>query len=143
MSLINKTATEIRQQLLAEDITPLDLLDAVESRITEVEPSVNALPTLCFDRAREYAGNLMKKPLSERGMLAGLPVAVKDLDSVAGVRTTFGSTIFSDFVPTESDCLVDMVEKEDGVVYAKTDTCLLYTSPSPRDLSTSRMPSSA
>ena len=123
MSLIEKTATEIRQQLLSEDISPIDLLDAIESRIAEVESSVNALPTLCFDRAREHAGELMKKPLSERGLLAGLPVAVKDLDSVAGVRTTFGSTIFSDFVPTES--------------------CLLYTSPSPRDATLSRMPSSA
>ena len=122
MSLIEKTATEIRQQLLSEDISPIDLLDAIESRIAEVESSVNALPTLCFDRARERAGELMKKPLSERGLLAGLPVAVKDLDSVAGVRTTFGSTIFSDFVPTESDCLVDMVESEDGIVYAKTNT---------------------
>ncbi len=122
MSLINKTATDIRQQLLSEDITPLDLLDAIESRIPEVEPAVNALPTLCFDRARDHAKDLMKKPVSERGMLAGLPVAVKDLDSVAGVRTTFGCTIFSDFVPTESDCIVDMVEAEDGIVYSKTNT---------------------
>ena len=88
MSLINQSATEIRKQLQSNDITPLDLLDAVEARIGVVEPHVNALPTLCFDRAREQAKRLMEKPVNERGMLAGMPVAIKDLDSVAGVRTT-------------------------------------------------------
>jgi len=122
MSLINKTATEIRQHLQSEEITPIDLLDAVEARITEVEPTVNALPTLCFERARDQAKQLMKQPVSDRGMLCGIPVAIKDLDSVSGVRTTFGSTIFSDFVPTESDCLVDMLEAEGGIPYAKTNT---------------------
>ena len=122
MSLIYQSATEIQKQQKLNDITPLDLLDAVEERIGVVEPDVNALPTLCFDRARAQAKQLMEKPVSERGMLAGLPVAIKDLDSVAGVRTTFGSTIFSDFVPTESDCLVDMLEAEGGIPYAKTNT---------------------
>lgn len=122
MSLIQKTAVEIRQSLLAEDITPLDLLDALEQRIAEVEPTVNALPTLCFDRARDQAKRLLEKPLGERGLLAGIPVAVKDLDSVSGVRTTFGSTVFSNFVPTASDCLVDMLEHEGGIPYAKTNT---------------------
>ena len=122
MNLINQSATEIRKQLQSNDITPLDLLDAVEARIGVVEPHVNALPTLCFDRAREQAKRLMEKPVNERGMLAGMPVAIKDLDSVAGVRTTFGSTIFSDFIPTESDCIVDMLEAEGGVPYAKTNT---------------------
>lgn len=122
MSLINQTATEIQQQLKSEAVTPLDLLDAIETRIAEVEPIVNALPTLCFDRAREQAKKLMSKPVSERGMLCGMPVAIKDLDSVSGVRTTFGSTIFSDFVPTESDCIVDMLEAEGGMPYAKTNT---------------------
>lgn len=122
MGLINNTAIQIRQQLLSKDISPLDLLDAIETRIAEVEPAVNALPTLCMERARETAKTVMKKPIEDRGILAGLPVAIKDLSSVAGVRTTFGSTIFSDFVPTESDCMVDMLEKEDGIVYAKTNT---------------------
>ncbi len=46
--LIAKTATEIVALLKAGDVTAVDLLDALEARIAEVDPAVNALPTLCF-----------------------------------------------------------------------------------------------
>ena len=103
MSLIHKTATEIVALLRNNTISPLDLLDELEKRIAQVDPVVNALPTLCFERARENAKQLMQKPLEQRGCLCGLPVAVKDLDPVAGVRTTWGSPVYKDFVPTASD----------------------------------------
>ena len=45
---------------------------------------MNALPTLCFDRARDHAEALMKKPVGERGLLMGLPIPIKDLDDVDG-----------------------------------------------------------
>jgi len=64
----------------------------------------------------------MQKPMEQRGCLCGLPVAVKDLDPVEGVRTTWGSPIYKDFVPTASDCMVDVIEANGGVVYAKTNT---------------------
>ena len=142
MSLINQTATELLTQLRDESLTPLDLLDALEQRIAEVDGVVNALPTRCFDRARSHARELMKKPVQDRGLLCGLPVAIKDLEPVSGVLTTFGSQIFKDFVPTGSDCMVELLEANGAIVYAKTNTpefgagantCLLYTSPSPRD----------
>ena len=83
--LIKATACAVVDQLNAGTVTPLDLLDALEARIKEVDGQVNALPILCFDRARDHAKELMKKPLGERGILAGLPVPIKDLTSVAGV----------------------------------------------------------
>ena len=55
MSLINQTATELLTQLRDESLTPLDLLDALEQRIAEVDGVVNALPTRCFDRARSVS----------------------------------------------------------------------------------------
>jgi len=124
MSLVHQTASQILDQLKAETVSPLDLLDALESRIAEVESEVNALPTLCFERAREQAKILMQKPVSERGMLCGLPVAIKDLEPVSGVRTTWGrgSEIFSDFVPQGSDCMVELIEKNGGIIYGKTNT---------------------
>ena len=120
--LIKQTASELLPQLEREEITPLDLLDALEARIGSVETAVNALPTLCFERARDAAKALMKKPVTERGLLRGIPVAIKDLEPVAGVRSTWGSPIFSDFIPDASDCLVDQVEDSGGIVYAKTNT---------------------
>ena len=122
MSLIKQTATALVAGLNKGEITPHDLLDALEARIAEVDGKVNALPTLCFDRARAHADALMKKPLGERGRLAGMPVPIKDLSDVAGVRSTQGSLIFKDTVPEVSDILVTHLEAEGGVVYAKSNT---------------------
>ncbi len=120
--LIHATATEIVGKLHAGEVSPLELLDALEARIAAVDGAINALPTLCFDRARDAARALMKKPPSERGVLAGLPVPIKDLTAVAGVRTTQGSPIFSDAVPDRSDIVVETLEAQGGIIYAKSNT---------------------
>ncbi len=119
--LIDARATELVACLRKDEITPLDLLDVLEKRIAEVDTKVNALPTLCFDRARGHARRLMHKQASERGLLAGMPVAIKDLTYVAGVRTTSGSRIFADFVPDETDVTADVLEQNGALVYAKSN----------------------
>jgi amidase len=121
-TLVRATACAIVDKLNAGEVTPLDLLDVLEQRIAEVDGKVNALPTLCFDRARTHAEALMKKPLGDRGLLAGLPVPIKDLTDVAGVLTTQGSPIYRDNIATRSDILVQTLESQGGVVYAKSNT---------------------
>ena len=121
-TLIDATACELVDRLRDGEVTGGDLLDALEARIGEVDRAVNALPTLCFARAREHATDLQRRPVAERGVLAGLPVAIKDLTEVAGVRTTFGSPIFKDNVPDKSDILVETLERNGGVIYAKSNT---------------------
>ena len=123
--LIRLTAVEAVARLRKKEITPLDLIDAAAARIAFVEPLVNALPTLCLDRARDHAKRLMntKPPAeSEPGWLGGLPVAIKDLMDVAGVRTTYGSPIFADHVPERSNPLVERIERRGGIVIAKSNT---------------------
>lgn len=122
--LIRLTAREAVHRLKRGEISPLDLLDALEKRIAAVDSAVNALPTLCFERARERATALMKSGIApdEPGTLAGLPVPIKDLVDVAGVRTTYGSPIFKDHVPTASHPLVERIERKGGIVYAKSNT---------------------
>jgi amidase len=120
--LVRETACAVVDKLRAEEVTPLDLLDVLEQRIAEVDGKVNALPTLCFDRARNRARTLMKKPANERGLLAGLPVPIKDLTNVAGVRTTQGSPIYRDNIPDRSDVMVEHLEANGGIVYAKSNT---------------------
>ncbi len=124
--LIRLTAREAVARLKRKDITPLELIDAAAARIAAVEPFVNALPTLCLDRARDHARRLMAQPpgdaANEPGWLAGLPVAIKDLMDVAGVRTTYGSPIFSDHVPQRSNPLVERIERRGGIVIAKSNT---------------------
>jgi amidase len=120
--LVQATACAIVDKLNSGDVTPLDLLDVLEARIAEVDGKVNALPTLCFDRARAHAKELMKKPSGRRGLLAGLPLPIKDLTNVAGVLTTQGSPIYKDTVPARSDLLVEHLEANGALIYAKSNT---------------------
>ncbi len=124
--LIRLTATEAVARLHYGEISPLELIDAAERRIAQVEPAVNALPTLCFERARAHARDLMagrrREAEGEPGWLGGLPVAIKDLADVAGVRTTYGSPIFRDHVPERSHHLVERIERKGGIVIAKSNT---------------------
>jgi amidase len=120
--LVRESACAIVDKLKNGDVTPLDLLDVLEKRIAEVDGKVNALPILCFDRARGHAKALMQKPAAERGLLAGLPIPIKDLTHVKGVRTTQGSPIFKDQIPGRSDVLVTHLEDNGAVIYAKSNT---------------------
>jgi len=120
--LVRATACAIVDKLKIGEITPLDLLDVLERRIAEVDGQVNALPTLCFDRARTRARSLMHKPPGNRGLLAGMPIPIKDLTNVEGVLTTQGSPIYRDNVPSRSDILVEHLEANGGVIYAKSNT---------------------
>jgi amidase len=120
--LIRETACAVVDKLNSGEVTPLDLLDVLEKRIAEVDGKVNALPILCFDRARVHARALMQKPAGTRGLLAGLPVPIKDLTAVEGVLTTQGSPIYRDNIPPQSDILVEHLESNGGIVYAKSNT---------------------
>lgn len=122
MDLIHSSAREVIAALKAGEVSILEVLDAVEARISAVDGDVHALPTLCFERARERAKVLQAKPVEERGLLAGLPVPIKDLSEVEGVLTTHGSPIFKDNIPAASDYIVERIEASGGIVYAKSNT---------------------
>lgn len=124
--LIRLSATQAVAALARGEVSPLELVEAAASRIAEVEPAVNALPTICLDRARDHAKRLMRGEGRERegqaGWLGGLPVSIKDLTDVAGVRTTYGSPIFKDHVPERSHPVVERIEALGGIVLAKSNT---------------------
>ena len=54
------SAVEAVARLRKREISPLELVEASAQRIAEVEPAVNALPTLCLDRARDHARRIMQ-----------------------------------------------------------------------------------
>jgi amidase len=116
-----RRAVELLRQ---REITPLELIDAAERRIAEIEPKLNALPIRCFDRARAHARNLMRSgsPEPAGGFLYGLPIIVKDLTAVAGVRWTEGSRVFADRIAGHSDILVQRLEANGAIVIAKSNT---------------------
>ena len=115
--LIRLSATEIVRLLKTGEVSVLETLDALETIIASVDNDINALPTLCFERAREAAINVDKDSI-----LAGIPVAIKDLDDVAGVRTTYGSLVNEHHVPEQSNTIVTQIEANGGVIYAKSNT---------------------
>src|SRR5438270_1400032 len=121
------SAVEAVARLRKREISPLELVEASAQRIAEIEPAVNALPTLCLDRACEHARRIMQggadaEAADEAGWLAGLPVSIKDLTDVAGVRTTYGSPLFADHVPEKSHPLVERIERKGGIVMGKSNT---------------------
>lgn len=111
------TATEAVALLKRRKISPRELIDAFARRHAEVDGAVNALPTLCLDRARAAARKTKRDTL-----LAGLPLAIKDLTDVGGVRSTMGSPIYADRIAPASDALVERLEARGGVVVAKSNT---------------------
>jgi len=118
-------AVEVVNLLALGEVSPLDLVEAAAQRIEATEGSLNALPTLCLDRARDHARRIMAaRPGEARSepWLGGLPVAIKDLEDVAGVRTTYGSPIYSDHVPERSDILVERLESRGAIVIGKSNT---------------------
>jgi amidase len=122
--LVKLTARQAVSLLKKREVTPLELIDAAAERIAEVEASVNAMPTLCLERARAKAKQLMAHPppAPAANYLYGLPIAIKDLTDVAGVRTTYGSPIFAQHVPERSDYLVERLEANGAIVIGKTNT---------------------
>lgn len=118
--LIKLTAVEVVELLSRRTISPRELIDAAIARIEETDSKVNALPTRCVERALEQAKKLEANP--QKGLLHGLPIAIKDLNDVAGVRTTYGSPIFAHHVPERSDIVVETLEKQGAIVLAKSNT---------------------
>jgi len=104
------------------EVSPVELVDAAAERIAEVDPAVNAVPTRCVEMAREAAAAVRVPDDPEAGWLAGLPILIKDLTDVAGVRTTYGSPIFADYVPERDDVMVARLKRNGAIVMGKTNT---------------------
>jgi amidase len=121
-SLCRLTAVEAVALLKAGEVSPLELIDAAEARIEAVDGAVNATVTRCFDRARTRAAALDQRNAAHPGWLAGLPIGVKDLEDVEGVRTTFGCRIFKDNVSSRTDLTVQHLEAYGALVVSKTNT---------------------
>ncbi len=122
--LVRLTARQAVAELKRGTVSPLELIDAALERIDETDPALNALPTICAERARDHAARLpdLDEDKTPRGYLHGLPIAIKDLKDVAGVRSTRGSPIFRDNIPDKSDLLVANLESRGGIVLAKSNT---------------------
>jgi amidase len=118
------TAVELARHLRATRLSARDVMAAHLARIEAVNSKVNAIITLDGDRAMTRAHELDEALV--RGTLAGplhgLPMAHKDLQLTSGMRTTFGSPVFKDFVPTEDSLLVARARDAGAIAVGKTNT---------------------
>ena len=93
-------------------------------QIERVNPKVNAIVTLVPDMAAEAAARAdeMQARKEKLGPLHGLPVAHKDLMETRGIRTTFGSPLYKDYIPTEDDLIVERIRQAGAITIGKTNT---------------------
>jgi amidase len=122
--LFSLDARALVARLRAGDVTPDEALDAAMARIAATDPELNAIPTLCEERARDAIRRLDTTGETARSpaWLAGLPIVIKDLTDVAGVRCTYGSPIYADYVPERSDIMVEALERHGAIVIGKSNT---------------------
>ncbi|MGK9168795.1 amidase [Inquilinus limosus] len=123
-ALCDLTATDLRRQIAARTVSPVEVLEACLDRIGAVNPAVNAVVVLDADGAREAAraaeaAVMRGEPL---GPLHGLPLLVKDTQDVGGLRTTYGSPIFARHVPVADAGCVARLRAAGAIIIGKTNT---------------------
>src|SRR3546814_3771169 len=117
-------AVEARRLSCAKKLSPVELLESCIERIEAVNPAINAVVTKDYDRARKAAKAAEDAVMrgEKLGALHGLPMGVKDLTNTAGMRTTYGSLLYKDFVPEEDERLVAVLRRAGANVFCKTNT---------------------
>ena len=120
--LIKLGALAAHRLLVSGELTSVELVDAAARRIAIVEPAVNALPTLCLERARAQAKSADRaRRAGEKTLLGGLPIVVKDNNDVGGVRTTGGTPIFKTRIAEVSDRTIAKLESNGAIVLGKSN----------------------
>src|SRR5262249_45905300 len=117
-------AVKMARQIRSKRLSASEVLSAHLQRIERINPKVNAIVTLAADQAIEHARRADQALAQGKtvGPLHGLPIAIKDLQPTRGIRTTFGSRIYKDFVPETDSLLVERIRNAGAIVIGKTNT---------------------
>lgn len=118
------SAAGMARRIRDGDLSPVTVVDALLDRIEARNDRTNAFVTVTETRAREAAkrAEAALESGTPLGPLHGVPVAIKDLDDVAGVRTTHGSKLFEDSIAEETDPFVHRLRDAGAIVIGKTNT---------------------
>jgi amidase len=116
-------ASELRRRLGRREISAVEVLEACLHQIQRHDGVINAVVTRS-EKALEEAQRLDEEVAQGKkpGLLHGLPVGIKDVTPVAGLRTTFGSPLYADFVPDQDALVVRRLRDAGAVILGKTNT---------------------
>ena len=119
--MIDISIAEASDLLRRKEISPVDLTKACLARIEQLNPTINAFITVMHDSALTQARAAEDEIRAGkwRGPLHGIPIGLKDLIDTAGVKTTCGSALFKDRVPTEDAEIVRRLKDAGAVLIGK------------------------
>jgi aspartyl-tRNA(Asn)/glutamyl-tRNA(Gln) amidotransferase subunit A len=122
--LLYRPAVDLAAAIRAKAASPVEVMDAVLARIEALQPKLNAFITVTGEAACDAAAAAEAAVMrgDDLGPLHGVPFSVKDLTFTAGVRTTMGSHIHADFVPTEDAVPVARLKAAGAILIGKTTT---------------------
>jgi amidase len=118
-------ATTLVRLYRMRKVSPLDVMQAVLARIETVNPAVNAYVTVARESAlaeARRATRLLGRKSSTLPQLHGVPVSIKDLFATRGIRSTWGSLIYKDYIPDADDLVVQRLKAAGAIVVGKTNT---------------------
>ncbi len=119
-----RDAVDLVRAVRSRELSVVEAVTAHLEQIDRINPQVNAICTLVADRAMDEA-RAADRALARgaaAGPLAGLPIAIKDLVLTNGIRTTFGSRIYKDFVPDVDALHVERLKAAGAIVVGKSNT---------------------
>ncbi len=122
-ALYAKPATVLAAAIANRDLSVVEVIDAYLDRIEAINPTVNAIVTLCAEEARAQAQAMDKTfAAGVDNPLYGLPIAIKDLVLTRGIRTTMGSPIYANNVPDVDELFVERLKAAGAIIIGKTNT---------------------
>ncbi|NLF01599.1 MAG: amidase [Anaerolineales bacterium] len=123
LDLCFQTATELAARIRRREVSAREVIEAHLAQIERVNPAVNAICTLVADRAMEQARQADEALThgATPGPLFGLPIAIKDLEEAAGIRTTRGSPIYAEAIPARDALFVQRLKAAGAIVIGKTN----------------------
>jgi amidase len=118
------SARKLRDLIRRKVISPVEVVKIFLHRIDKVNPILNAYCTVVSDLALQEAKKAEMEIMKKRdlGPLHGIPVAIKDITLTAGIRTTFGSKLYENFVPDQDALVVERMKKAGAIILGKTNT---------------------
>ena len=121
MTLTELSITEASDLLRRNEISPVDLTTACLERIEALNPTINAFITVTHESALAEARRAEEEIRAGlwRGPLHGIPVGLKDLIDTAGVKTTCGSALFANRIPTSDAEVVRRLKSAGAVLIGK------------------------